>query len=296
MWFWPELPKPSDFDAFVRDGRKKIANIVRSGRDPTSADFDPEWRAVSERYKPLFVTHQQTRCGYCDRALTDYGALDHLRPKASIAMLDPSNPGREVAGGVNRMGRFSRSTLREAKPGYWWLAFRWSNYVLACTQCNSGWKDTFVARTADTLERFEGACPSRCCDEGWLVLHPFASERTGEHFLFNEDGSVKGYSPAGRATIDVVALDRDSLRRARKDVVKDALRVARRFERLIESWTKDEHWALDEAQEALIDLLDKGKVDRPLASVVRAVTEAHLQTTWIELEALAKDLAQMPSV
>lgn len=294
MFFWPPLAKPSGFDAFVRPARAKIAKIIRE-RNPTSLDFDPEWSEVSTKYKPLFVTHQQRRCGWCDRELTEYGALDHLRPKASLELLDPANPGREVAGGVNRDRRFPRSRLREETPGYWWLAFRWSNYVLACTQCNSGWKGAFVARATDTPERFSGASPKTCGTEGWNLLHPFAATRAAEHFAFNEDGSVGDRTPAGRATIDVVGLDRDSLRRARMLVVVDVARLSKRFEHYLIGWLDDGR-GLDSARDALGDLLRKGHVERPLASVARAVAEDRLRMSWAELGDLEGELGVAASL
>ena len=58
------------------------------------------------------------KCWYCETKLDrdDYH-VDHFRPKAEI--------------------RYGTARHEKHTPGYWWLAFDWHNYRLACRYCNT---------------------------------------------------------------------------------------------------------------------------------------------------------------
>ena len=83
------------------------------------------------------------KCWYCEAKedRSDYH-VDHFRPKKRVMLLDGT-----------------------ACDGYWWLAFDWTNYRIACSYCNSphtgedgiarGKSDSFPLRD----ERFRAKVP-----------------------------------------------------------------------------------------------------------------------------------------
>jgi hypothetical protein len=221
VFAWSRPAKPKDFEATVRTKRIAVARAVREGTAPFGETFDKEWKSFTTKYKDAFETAQKNRCAWCDQAVhTSAGVLDHIRPKAKVARVDPANPGRELVGSGKRDPKFPRKQLAASERGYWWLAFRWTNFVYACERCNNVWKSSFFAREEDPLDGrpLPSPCPSTARNEGVLLLDPFAGHSVSDHLCFGEDGTVKGTSPAGCSTIEVVALDRVSIGDVRKAV------------------------------------------------------------------------------
>ena len=87
-------------------------------------------------------------CAYCARLLpgNDRGDVEHFRPKAKVAG-DPQH------------------------GGYWWLAYKLSNYVLSCGVCNSNRKgNKFPLRPGASRSTFEHR--SQVEQEARLLLDP----------------------------------------------------------------------------------------------------------------------------
>jgi hypothetical protein len=145
------------------------------------------------------------KCAYCE-AETDtvaWGDGEHWRPKGAVTGLD----GQRVARGG------------ELHPGYYWLAYDWSNLLPSCELCNrppgKGTRFPIAgdyafspaeARTVDDLDARERP----------LLLHPFRGPDPADHIDFNELGQPIGLTPEGRASIDVFNLPRSALMRARR--------------------------------------------------------------------------------
>lgn len=161
-------------------------------------------------------------CAYCNRRLDcDRGEVDHFRPTGG---------GKEVSG-----------------ANYWWLAYTFTNYLLACRQCNG--------RTCKG-QRFPLASPSTHLDyanrhliasEPRLLIDPVEDEvntwmrvawRDDEH---DDEGLVQiqkhlatGSLEHSRTTksIEVFRLDRDDdLRQGHIRAVRDALRAMKNGDR-----------------------------------------------------------------
>jgi len=118
--------------------------------------------------------------------------LDHYRPKGSVA----ENPNH---------------------PGYYWLFADWTNLLPACSQCDAIKGNSFplmderkrAIRPEDALEA-EKPLLLNPCDTGF---------DPDEHLDFSaHDGIVRGLSPAGIATIELVGLNRADLCREREAV------------------------------------------------------------------------------
>ncbi len=140
---------------------------------------------------------QHDKCAYCEVPIvSEAGDVEHFRPKAAV-----------------RQGK----DQPKQTPGYFWLAYTWSNLLYACSRCNREHKrDLFpledpTARADATREegRTEGEAP--------LLLDP-ATDAPELHIRFNgERAEPSSEGRRGRVTIDVLGLNRTRLLEARRE-------------------------------------------------------------------------------
>jgi hypothetical protein len=164
----------------------------------------------------LFDNVFKGKCAYCEGMVRaqSFGDAEHWRPKG------------EVTTGRGPLGsRVQRDGLPH--PGYWWLAYEWTNLLPACQECNSGTgkgtqfpvegQHVFLpeeASTVDDLDRKEQP----------LLLHPLRGRDPAEHLEFDQYGQAgaKDNSPWGTATIDVFHLNRGYLQEGRRGQIDRA--------------------------------------------------------------------------
>ena len=110
------------------------------------------------------------------------------------------------------------------KPGYYWLAYNFSNLFFACQKCNEVYKRNYFP-LADESKR--AASPTHdCSDEDSLILHP-EWDNPEEHITFvgemvkTKDGSVKGLE-----TIKRTGLERSELEESRLEQLRPLLILA----------------------------------------------------------------------
>jgi uncharacterized protein (TIGR02646 family) len=161
---------------------------------------------------------QNKKCCFCESLVGLDGDVEHFRPKQAV---------RQAAGQPLQY------------PGYYWLAYDWSNLYLACSACNQRHKQNLFP-LEDGSERATDAQK----ELGWersLFIDPghddpealigFRGERP-----FAIDDNIKG-----RATIDALRLDkRDGLKEARLqrlqivrclfDIIKEAEQMPKNLE------------------------------------------------------------------
>ena len=209
----------------------------------------------------------RAKCAYCERILEVARELDveHYRPKACVTewKSDPplvgDVPPAEVAVGT----------------GYWWLAFDWANYTLACKPCNQAWKrNLFPVR-----ERFtcvEGVEAS----EQPLLIDPASPFSTREHFAWTVDAIMVGVSEQGRATIATCGLNRRNLCAQRLKVSQDVRRVLEGF------CAACRRHAEGESRRHYARLGELGGRDSEFTGMVRWIVEQALHVEWEQLEGM----------
>ena len=183
-----------------------------------------EGRPPQFRFKPSVYGHPtvraslaaafQDKCGFCEtRPLPgSVSQVEHFRPKA------------DRDHGTGSVG-----------TGYYWLAYEWSNLLLACSRCNGKKGIWFpladpIAAASDHRGEIRREEP--------LLLNPTSDDPT-DHLRFvsspvvgDPDASavadvvvpVRG-SRRGRTTIERVGLNRPDLVLARREHVTDMLRL-----------------------------------------------------------------------
>lgn len=163
------------------------------------------------------------KCAWCEQHFEWKRQLDveHYRPKAEVTRWEGSPP------------------LVSNKPpeqiwvsdGYWWLAFDWTNYSLACGPCNQGWKRSLFP----VREPREAHAEGMEAREHVLLLDPMSPFRTSEHFSWTHLGFMNPESDRGEATIITCGLNRSPLVALRAKAARNARQALQSFERVVET-------------------------------------------------------------
>lgn len=164
-----------------------------------------------------------TKCAWCEQHCEWKRQLDveHYRPKAEVSRWEGSPP--LVSDEPPKLVRVS--------DGYWWLAFEWTNYSLACGPCNQHWKRTLFpvreprALYGEGMEAHEDA----------LLLDPMSPFRTADHFSWTDLGIMNAESDRGRATIITCGLNRHQLVGLRARTARTVLDEIERLRRALRS-------------------------------------------------------------
>lgn len=150
---------------------------------------------AADAVKKALAKMQYCKCCYCERKLPPTQlAVEHFRPKGGVQQ------------SVDR---------KMEKPGYFWLAYRWDNLLLACNRCNSRNKGNQFPLQNPTKR----ARPPhyKVEEEKPLFIDP-ASQDPRQHIRF--DGATPvDRTKKGRETIKGLGLTKADLREKRIELL-----------------------------------------------------------------------------
>ena len=302
MQQFPAPAKPANFDTVVEKHRRAVEKLFNAGKLAAKGDakrtartsasrgrrtvqpargpkskkvdpFPPQWSA----FKDVLSQTQYRKCAFCEGYAIGqgFGDVEHFAPKAEVQALrdDEATWGVERDFLANVTGRITDSV---SATGYWWLAYEWDNYILACTICNQQWK-----RAIFPIKEQRAAAPKQGDAETGYLLHPFRGEAPKDHLEFGSLGEITprtvgdAASLHGRETIRTLGLDRPSLREQRRPI---ASKVHKKIDGLADA-------TVARRLELLGDIRDEGRLNQPFCGVVRAIFEQRTGMTWAQLEA-----------
>ena len=226
---------------------QKLVERRRAGEKPKIEELyrDKKMQRVYKRRGPPF----HRKCAYCesDVLVAQYGDIEHWRPKGKVT--DEHNKMVSI--------REANGTLRP-HPGYYWLAYNWRNLLLSCAICNQKGKGTKFP-----VEGFRAGAPGTEVDEEPLLLNP-TQDDPEEHLQFDVRlGIVARRTRRGKASIDILGLNREELVVAR-------YRCLKAVEDLVERWRATAETPLIQRDiERRMEEIRNGQV--PYAAVGRAV-------------------------
>ena len=183
------------------DGSSKMAKELarwRQGSSAFKAKLDEKvWGSCKRDLQRI----QHGKCCYCETqfASSDYGAVEHYRPKHGVRNV-PSH------------------------PGYWWLAYSWDNLLLSCNVCNSSFKQTHFP-LADESKRIDDPA-GNLDDEDPRILDPFRDDPS-DHIRFRKE-VASPLTEKGKATIELCGLNRTENRSNPAIPLNDGLQESRR--------------------------------------------------------------------
>jgi uncharacterized protein (TIGR02646 family) len=144
------------------------------------------------KWKNELINVQGKKCCFCEKAVKN-GVIEHFRPKKGWQQ----NAGDPIT-----------------RPGYYWLAYRWKNLLLSCTDCNeSGQKGNLFP--IDGIRAFSPVC--NLTRENSKLVNPY--EENPSAFISYYKSEPISLHPRGRKTIEVLKLDvRADIKQNRRDV------------------------------------------------------------------------------
>lgn len=197
------------------------------------------------------------KCAYCElRPMGSPPQVEHFRPKNGVATIQHT--------------------------GYYWLAYEWSNLLLACANCNSRKGNHFPIRhianrvLVPTLENgvisessnFISNTPLRL--EGCMLLNP-EIDYPENHLIYSSKGKLLDLTDRGKISIDRYDLNREELYlNGRKKIIDELYQKL--FRRLNRYVTGKRNASL-----VIEDILDVIKED-----IVRPIVEEHAYTAFLK--------------
>jgi uncharacterized protein (TIGR02646 family) len=197
------VKKPKRAPDILRTRGVKAARQLRK-----QYDAEPEshkgWSFDSGIYgeksvKDALKEAQHDKCAFCESKVSHiaYGDVEHFRPKAGYRQ-GPEEP--------------------LVQPGYYWLAYVWTNLLFSCQLCNQRFKGNHFPLKDDTQRAKSHHDDVK--NEQPLFIHPAIEDpsdflKFDEHYLCAIDDNVRG-----KATIEALGLNRDKLVEKRGDALK----------------------------------------------------------------------------
>jgi uncharacterized protein (TIGR02646 family) len=147
--------------------------------------------------KDALVKAQHAKCCYCERKIlaSGYGDVEHFRPKGAVLQDENS---------------------AEERPGYYWLAYEWTNLLVSCSVCNTSHKRTFFP-LANPSKRAR-AHTDLLARERPMLVDP-AAEDPRRHIRFEGDAPY-ALTERGRKTIERLGLRRGDLLERRQKLLR----------------------------------------------------------------------------
>ena len=212
----PEV-EDEEWRAIVLKGQQLSSDHL--ARFHADEDFSID-QALYKRFMKYLLALFGGKCAYCETLITSNqpGDVEHYRPKGRVVGDDnkPVKALHPVKGAIDH-------------PGYFWLAYDWSNLLPSCADCNRrrnhGIEEPQAAGKAD---RFPVKGANVCVPEEIGVEEPYLIDPTkiqpSEHLEFHPDGTVSGRTEEGRRTIELFGLNlREALKDARREVYEETI-------------------------------------------------------------------------
>lgn len=156
----------------------------------------------------------KNKCAICERKRGTELQVDHYRPKKP---------------------RLNRENNKYNQPGYYWLAYCWSNLIPLCSKCNNiksnkfplmNWKEIKRIDSHENTKTISGFKPNNL---DWLqkyelplLINPEYEKEPEKHFSFKSDGKIVGRTEDGNETINLCGLNR-------KDLIRERLELRQKY-------------------------------------------------------------------
>jgi uncharacterized protein (TIGR02646 family) len=186
--------------------------------------------------KSALVKIQHKKCVFCEAKITatSHGDVEHYRPKGGFVQEDGD---------------------ALTQPGYYWLAYDWSNLFFSCQVCNQTYKKNYFPLANPAGRALSHHHPVAVEDA--LIVHP-ADENPEVHLTFRKE-VVKGVTPKGAETVKRTGIDRGDLEEQRFEYL-----------RVLEELAKVARSSIPEAAAARSLFKELGLPDKQFSAMVKA--------------------------
>lgn len=174
--------------AILAEGRGVVATqSLKDSFDDGAKQFEINSGIYGhETVKEALIKLQHDKCCFCEAQVchTSHGDIEHFRPKGGYQQSE-------------------EEPLQQ--PGYYWLAYDFSNLFFACEKCNQSYKRNYFP-LVNPLNRAKSHNDDYR-QEDCLIVHP-EFDNPEEHITFEfevvkaKDGSLKGTETIKRTGLD----------------------------------------------------------------------------------------------
>jgi len=196
---------------------EELVQRVARGEKPAVTDLYKR-KSIKDEYFFAAGPPFYGKCAYCEAPIRDYqhGDVEHFRPKAGVT----DENGQPVCL-LDEDGKVQVDVDGEPveHPGYYWLAYEWTNLLPSCVKCNQ--TDVRQGRRVGKHTRFpvEGRHaqrPEEVAQEKPLLINPLSDQEDDDpsyHLLIDtRKGLMAHRTSRGRACLDILGLNlRDQL-------------------------------------------------------------------------------------
>lgn len=146
-------------------------------------------REVDALIKPILRKRFYGKCGYCETKIQRVGSgvIDRFRPHNGV-----------------------RDEKEYFSDLYWWLVFDWDNLIYSCKECSQYKANYFPITRHRALSREDSVKL-----EGPLLLNPCSDTPEDHILMFMPSGEIIAKTLKGEQTIQLLNLNRNSLRKRR---------------------------------------------------------------------------------
>ncbi len=159
-----------------------------SNRILTSIEFDSSIYGDTS-VKTLLINDQYEKCCFCESKFLDnsYGDVEHFRPKKAYK--------KKGAKGLTY-------------PGYYWLAYDWTNLMFSCEKCNRSYKRNEFPLNDEATRKPFFEHTNQLENEDCLLINPNI-ENPSDFITFKEEVPVAvNGNHKGATTIKIFQLER----------------------------------------------------------------------------------------
>lgn len=215
-------PGTAEWKKWRVDAARAAKELARQLRTIGSFTVDEQ---LYKKMKTVYCDMYHRKCAYCESPLQvdAWDQLDHFRPKNAVR--DAENELVQVGVGAGRRDH----------PGYYWLAYDWTNLVPVCGMCNVRKSARFPLMPGSKYATRPGGEKG----EKPVFLHPgLGRENPANHFEYlAKNGYLKPKTERARLMIEILDLNREGLVDERRaayqacvDLMKDYLDTAKEFD------------------------------------------------------------------
>ncbi|MED3354373.1 TIGR02646 family protein [Bacillus thuringiensis] len=199
MIYVPRRPGPQELDLTNPEsiGYKELEDAKKT---TFTKDTDFTFKAYrDDNVKKVLKKMFNGKCGYCENCINSisFEEIEHFRPKRAIKI---------------------KGKRALTYPGYYWLAMKWENLLIACERCNRTHKKNHFPLND---ENKRAKVPSEEDIEEPLLLNP-CEDNPSDHLEFTKTGRIKfkENSLKGETSIEIYGLHREDLTRERRVLAK----------------------------------------------------------------------------
>ncbi len=206
-------PNTSDWKGWLKRCQAAREKAIQDYEKNGSIEIDSGlYSEMKNRYFLNVDGPFRGKCAYCEQQIArdQYGDIDHYRPKKGVT--DEND----------RVINITVNGEERSHPGYYWLAYEWTNMLPSCQFCNRPFSGRTGDETLGKRNRFPVVSghaiePGEEKQEEPLLINPTVDD-PAEHFSCDNTGVLILLTEKAKVTDKILALNDRSLAEQRQNV------------------------------------------------------------------------------